>query len=352
MERKPSGFFRLLLLASVLVGPALSSAYARKDEPSPGEPAQAGGALAGGERSSDAEVEAEAGPAKIPSVGDEGEAPQPVEGEGPPAGQDGESSQPPPSPAPPEEPTPGAGPEGPAKPEPERRDCFPACRSGFLCHEGRCLSACNPPCGDREKCAAGGECVPGPFAEYAGRNPSAYRHDGFFLRISFGPGFLLDWFEDEDESGNRVDGEYSGISFSAFFVSIGGTLFDGLVLSVYLMDAGIYNPDYDVEGVEGTSENDMSFFSMGPLVDFYPDPAGGFHFGIAFGLADVDWRWQPDVTASPGWSIFPLVGYEVWIDEQLSFGVLARLVYLSDTDAFEQDHSVLFPVLQADLTYH
>jgi hypothetical protein len=38
--------------------------------------------------------------------------------------------------------------------------CFPACRSGYLCHEARCISACNPPCGAAETCTAAAECVP------------------------------------------------------------------------------------------------------------------------------------------------------------------------------------------------
>jgi hypothetical protein len=38
-------------------------------------------------------------------------------------------------------------------------ECFPKCRSGYVCHEGVCVSGCNPPCGDDEKCTAEGECV-------------------------------------------------------------------------------------------------------------------------------------------------------------------------------------------------
>src|SRR4051812_22390550 len=38
--------------------------------------------------------------------------------------------------------------------------CFPACRAGYLCHEGRCVSACNPPCGAAETCTPAAECVP------------------------------------------------------------------------------------------------------------------------------------------------------------------------------------------------
>jgi hypothetical protein len=38
-------------------------------------------------------------------------------------------------------------------------ECFPPCRSGYLCHLGRCIEACNPPCPEGERCNESGECV-------------------------------------------------------------------------------------------------------------------------------------------------------------------------------------------------
>jgi hypothetical protein len=32
--------------------------------------------------------------------------------------------------------------------------CEPDCSPGFVCLRGRCVSACNPPCGDTERCGA------------------------------------------------------------------------------------------------------------------------------------------------------------------------------------------------------
>jgi hypothetical protein len=39
------------------------------------------------------------------------------------------------------------------------QECFPTCRSGYVCHEGACISLCNPPCADDERCTPEGECA-------------------------------------------------------------------------------------------------------------------------------------------------------------------------------------------------
>jgi hypothetical protein len=38
-------------------------------------------------------------------------------------------------------------------------DCVPSCRDGFLCHQGQCIEACNPPCAEGELCTGEGQCV-------------------------------------------------------------------------------------------------------------------------------------------------------------------------------------------------
>lgn len=41
-------------------------------------------------------------------------------------------------------------------------ECFPACRAGYLCHQGQCVSACNPACAPTEMCTLDGTCVANP----------------------------------------------------------------------------------------------------------------------------------------------------------------------------------------------
>jgi hypothetical protein len=56
-----------------------------------------------------------------------------------------------------EEDTQDGGASGGAEP-PAEKTCLPACRTGFVCIEDRCVTACNPPCAESERCTAQGEC--------------------------------------------------------------------------------------------------------------------------------------------------------------------------------------------------
>ena len=49
--------------------------------------------------------------------------------------------------------------------------CFPECRDGFTCHQGTCISLCNPACPAGLECVAGRRCEP-PLP--AGSGPRAY----------------------------------------------------------------------------------------------------------------------------------------------------------------------------------
>ena len=71
-----------------------------------------------------------------------------------------------PLPPPPPPPPPPPIAPGPA-------ECYPACRAGYFCSAGQCVSACNPPCAAGEVCSSTGQCVPG--AEVTAPEP---RRDG------------------------------------------------------------------------------------------------------------------------------------------------------------------------------
>ena len=57
--------------------------------------------------------------------------------------------------------------------QPKESGCFPRCRSGYLCHQGACVSACNPPCPSSDVCGLDGQC----FRPVTGVAVPAYPHE-------------------------------------------------------------------------------------------------------------------------------------------------------------------------------
>ena len=66
----------------------------------------------------------------------------------------------------------------------ETNTCVPNCRSGYLCHEGTCVSRCNPPCEKGSICSQTGEC------QAITRNPSPDAPTGG-LRFAVMGGILM-----------------------------------------------------------------------------------------------------------------------------------------------------------------
>src|SRR5262245_27899863 len=64
--------------------------------------------------------------------------------------------------------------------------CEPACRAGYSCVQGQCVSSCNPPCSPGDVCTSTGECVPGaaqservPDTGDLSATAGVHQHDGF-----------------------------------------------------------------------------------------------------------------------------------------------------------------------------
>lgn len=74
----------------------------------------------------------------------------------------------------------------------EAEACFPACRSGFACDQGRCVSLCNPPCPPDQSCMDGSYCAPEPVAGvYEPPPPPPAERKTFADRIHSGLGFHM-----------------------------------------------------------------------------------------------------------------------------------------------------------------
>ena len=50
-------------------------------------------------------------------------------------------------------------------------NCYPPCRSGYVCHNGECISRCNPLCPSGQECNQNGDCI---TLENAGNQKSTH----------------------------------------------------------------------------------------------------------------------------------------------------------------------------------
>jgi hypothetical protein len=101
-----------------------------------------------------------------------------------------------------------------------------------------------------------------------------------------------------------------------FRLAVGGTVGQGVVLGATLYGAGttIGGSRASLNGARG------EFAGLSFLVDWYPSPASGWHVGGDLGLGAVALSNSVGSGGDLALSVFG--GYDWWIAEQWSFGVL------------------------------
>jgi hypothetical protein len=257
---------------------------------------------------------------------------------------------------------PQAQPSAPA-PAPSS-ECVPFCRDGYMCLAGQCVSACNPPCPDGHVCRDGRTCepvaasapLPAPEAapdpalaqykaELAEERASAYRHDGFYLRLGFTIGYAIDRADD--------DGVVTKSSGAGGFLdwAIGGSPTDGVVIAFAQHTLGVFEPDTEEEGVTLQDDHSALYQVLGLMLDVYLDPADGWHAAITLGAGAADILYV-DYNDKFGVGLGLTAGYDLWFAEQWSFGMAAQLFYITGgRDEFGK-HEAVVPMLALSALLH
>jgi hypothetical protein len=165
-------------------------------------------------------------------------------------------------------------------------------------------------------------------------------HDSFYLRMGLGVGYGRVTSEGE------IDGESSEATYDgwgpAFELLIGGTLGKGWVLGGGLVGQDISNPSVTASGGEGTDvdyvqlDDALGVGALGPFVDWFPDPGGGFHAGAMLGFAVIGLS-NPEGNHELGPAGSLWAGYDFWIASQWSLGVEGRAVTGRASRTFEYD---------------
>lgn len=261
--------------------------------------------------------------------------------------------------------------------------------------DARCVSACNPPCGAGEQCTSQGQCLapPPPQATEAprvtfipGAPPPAdglrYNesdmserrrtgkrfHDGFYLRLGVGGGYLISTVSNADDaSGESQSGDESIGGVQGFGVplelAIGGSPTPGLVIGGGSWAVHVPSADYtqgrgDYAKTESASWSSISM--LGPFIDIYPAPRAGLHVQaapcltlVAPGTTDT---LVTDTLSGVGFGGMVGLGYEGWVSDQWGVGILARAqmlsVNLTDESDNEFGYLALIPSLLMTTTFH
>lgn len=176
----------------------------------------------------------------------------------------------------------------------------------------------------------------------------AYRHDGFYLRLTGGPSYVA--FSGSGRSGGAsVSGLGSGET-----IAVGGTPATGVAV------AGAFRVLSDRDQFHGSPHQPEGYASVGSvgvglLVDWFPSATGGWHVG---GMAAVTALVMTDswIADSSGGAYTGTIlgGYDWWIGPQWSLGVMAVLSASTSAklaDEHGNDTGYRFNAFSAGLEY-
>jgi hypothetical protein len=191
-------------------------------------------------------------------------------------------------------------------------------------------------------------------------------HDGLYFRFGAGAGWIHDSGEVDEKNGVYVKGTITGESLIAA-LALGGAVSSGTSLGGscfgYLLPAPHATHAY-ARGYGYTAHINVDFDSsalllLGPFVDFYPNPAGGFHLfasaGLAYGalggataiLGDL----RRAVPSESGGGVGGLgaLGYDLWISRAWTLGLFGQvgLASIAATDSYDNRtyHFIVVPAL-------
>jgi len=181
-------------------------------------------------------------------------------------------------------------------------------------------------------------------------DPTAHLHDGFYLRLSGGFGFGSDSLKSHLIRSGSMDG-----FATAGEIMMGGTPGAGVVVGGAIQTATIYSPTSKVNDQSVKGPHQLAVFAFGPFVDWYVNPRRGLHLQAFVGLSALGSDASKG-SEDPGGLAFSLgVGYEWWVGDQWSMGILGRFLYSADTwksSSIDETHSVVVPSALFTATYH
>jgi hypothetical protein len=156
-------------------------------------------------------------------------------------------------------------------------------------------------------------------------------HNGFYLQMALGLGYLG---ATASEGGEDLSIDGGAVTGSLW---IGGSLVPGFVLGVGTLSTIAVSPHLTYTNANdaslnrtGSSDLSLHLQMFGLVSDIYPDPRSGLHFQAMLGYAvlSATQNGQSTSTNDPtGLGLMGGIGYDFWVSNEWSVGVLARVAY-------------------------
>lgn len=185
------------------------------------------------------------------------------------------------------------------------------------------------------------------------RQPGERYHDGVYVRLGAGVGFVRDSVKMSRDGINGFEQEGTVTGFGqANELAVGGALAPGLILAGGFFLNAAYGVKEDFGDLETRTKGGYAVATFGPLVDYYLHPERGLHLQLGFGLgvtSGVVPESMDEPSGASGYGVVFGVGHEWWIAKQWGMGALLRLQHVSAEDnivtllgpEFDAKHSAL-----------
>lgn len=163
--------------------------------------------------------------------------------------------------------------------------------------------------------------APAPAPNGGDSSRTFHYHDGFYTRFGINYGITGGGFAIGNEADQRrID--YSGSQLDIDLL-IGGTPSDGIAVGGGLIMGSLLQPDMEV-GNQNTATKNIPILLIGPFVDGFFQPGGGWHAGALLGLGGLGET--PETKGSGGLGGAVWLGYDRWVGADWSIGGQLRFL--------------------------
>jgi hypothetical protein len=150
-------------------------------------------------------------------------------------------------------------------------------------------------------------------------------HDGLQFRGAIGAGYLSD-----AESSNATLHGGAGV----LELYLGGMPVRGLAIGGFVSGVTAVGPALSVEGLRVTSsDTSLTLVTLGPYIDYYPEPRRGFHVLGTLGFANLKASFDDGTivasNSATGFTLGGGIGYDWWVSRDWSLGILGRFTFAS-----------------------